>query len=113
MTPETRANLSRYKLPETLVLCGVMREENIMHIKDLRPALVSCVGALAAALCCLLPLGVIALGLGSGVFMATTMRYQSMLLPLGVLAVTAGIRAVFRGSGALSKTRLHDGLAVA
>src|SRR6267378_5116271 len=67
--------------PETLVLCGVMREENIMHIKDLRPALVSCVGALAAALCCLLPLGVIALGLGSGVFMATTMRYQSMLLP--------------------------------
>jgi len=73
-----------------------MREENIMHIKDLRPALVSCVGALAAALCCLLPLGVIALGLGSGAFMATTMRYQSMLLPLGVLAVTAGYVLYFR-----------------
>ena len=61
-----------------------------MHIKDLRPALVSSVGALAASLCCLLPLGVIALGLGSGAFMATTMRYQRLLLPLGVLAVTAG-----------------------
>jgi Cu/Ag efflux protein CusF len=38
----------------------------------------------------LLPLAVIVLGLGSGAFMATTMRYQYLLLPLGILAVTAG-----------------------
>jgi len=67
-----------------------------MHIKDLRPALASGVGAAAASLCCLLPLMVIALGLGSGAFMATTMRYQRLLLPLGVLAVTVGYVLYFR-----------------
>ena len=61
-----------------------------MHMQDLKPALVSLVGALAASLCCLLPLSVLVLGLGSGAFMATTMRYQRLLLPLGLLAVTAG-----------------------
>jgi hypothetical protein len=50
----------------------------------------SLVGAFAAPLCCLLLLAVIVLGLGSGAFVATTMRYQWMLLPLGILAVTAG-----------------------
>jgi len=59
-------------------------------MQDLKPALVSLVGALAASLCCLLPLSVLVLGLGSGAFMATTMRYQRLLLPLGLLAVTAG-----------------------
>jgi len=61
-----------------------------MHLKDLKPTLVSWAGAFAASLCCLLPLAVIVLGLGSGAFMATTMRYQYLLLPLGILAVTAG-----------------------
>jgi len=71
-------------------LCGVTREEGTMHLKDLQPALVSLVGAFAASLCCLLPLTVMMLGVGSGAFMATTMRYQALLLPLGLLAVTAG-----------------------
>lgn len=61
-----------------------------MHLKDLKPALVSLVGAGAASLCCFLPLAVIGLGLGSGAFMATTMRYQAVLLPFGILAVTVG-----------------------
>ncbi len=61
-----------------------------MAIPDIKPALVSLVGALAASLCCLLPLAVIVLGLGSGAFMATTMRYQWILLPLGALAVATG-----------------------
>jgi Cu/Ag efflux protein CusF len=67
-----------------------------MHLNDLKPAVVSLVGAFAASLCCLLPLAVIILGLGSGAFMATTMRYQWMLLPLGILAVTAGYVWYFR-----------------
>jgi mercuric ion transport protein len=67
-----------------------------MLMKPLKPALVSLVGALAASLCCLLPLAVIALGLGSGAFMATTMRYQHLLLPLGILAVAAGYVLYFR-----------------
>jgi Cu/Ag efflux protein CusF len=61
-----------------------------MRVRELKPALVSLMAALAASLCCLLPLAVIVLGLGSGAFMATTMRYQRMLLPLGMLGVAAG-----------------------
>ncbi len=61
-----------------------------MHIGDLKPALVSLIAAFAASLCCLLPPAVIVLGLGSGAFMATTMRYQRVLLPLGMLGVTTG-----------------------
>jgi Cu/Ag efflux protein CusF len=68
----------------------------VIHLKDLKPTLVSYVGAFAASLCCLLPLAVIVLGLGSGAFMATTMRYQYLLLPLGILAVTAGYFLYFR-----------------
>jgi Cu/Ag efflux protein CusF len=73
-----------------------MQEEGAMHVKDVKPALVSLVGAFAASLCCLLPLGVIVFGLGSGAFMATTMRYQSILLPLGLLGVTGGYVLYFR-----------------
>jgi len=62
----------------------------MMQAKDLNPSLVSLVGAFAASLCCLLPLAVIVLGLGSGAFMATTMRYQYLLLPLGMLTVMVG-----------------------
>jgi Cu/Ag efflux protein CusF len=68
----------------------------MMHAKDIKPALVSLVGAFASSLCCLLPLAVIVLGLGSGAFMARTMRYQAILLPLGMLAVTVGYALYFR-----------------
>ena len=47
-------------------------------------------GALLSSLCCLLPLAVIALGLGSGAFMAVTMRYSWLLIPAGVLGVATG-----------------------
>lgn len=61
-----------------------------MRVTDLKPALVSVCSALLASLCCLLPLAVMVLGLGSGAFMALTMRYQAILLPLGILGVAAG-----------------------
>lgn len=47
-------------------------------------------GALLSSLCCLLPLGVIVLGLGSGAFMAVTMQYRWVLIPAGVLGVALG-----------------------
>ena len=47
-------------------------------------------GAVLSSLCCLLPLAVIVLGLGSGAFMAVTMRYRWLLIPAGVLGVTTG-----------------------
>ena len=47
-------------------------------------------GAVLSSLCCLLPLVVIVLGLGSGAFMAVTMQYRWILIPAGVLGVTTG-----------------------
>jgi Cu/Ag efflux protein CusF len=73
-----------------------MREESVMHVRAFKPALVSLMAAFAASLCCSLPLAVIVFGFGSGAFMATTMRYQRMLLPLGILGVTAGYLLYFR-----------------
>jgi len=61
----------------------------------MRPGTVSAgvtawVGALLSSLCCLLPLAVIVLGLGSGAFMALTMQYRWLLIPAGVLGVGTG-----------------------
>ncbi len=53
-------------------------------------------GALLSSLCCLLPLTVILLGLGSGAFMATTMRYRWLLIPAGVLGIGAGFALYVR-----------------
>ena len=53
-------------------------------------------GALLSSLCCLLPLTVIALGLGSGAFMAVTMQYRWILIPTGVLGVLAGFALYMR-----------------
>lgn len=47
-------------------------------------------GAVLSSLCCLLPLAVIVLGLGSGAFMATTMQYRWFLIPAGVLGIASG-----------------------
>jgi hypothetical protein len=48
------------------------------------------IGAVLSSLCCLLPLAIIVLGLGSGAFMAVTMQYRWILIPLGVLGVITG-----------------------
>src|SRR2546426_7008658 len=61
-----------------------------MRVTNLKPALVSVCSALLASLCCVLPLAVMIFGLGSGAFMALTMRYQVLLLPLGILGVVTG-----------------------
>jgi hypothetical protein len=48
------------------------------------------VGAILSSLCCLLPLAIIVLGLGSGAFMAVTMQYRWLLIPAGVIGVATG-----------------------
>src|SRR5712692_11178621 len=53
-------------------------------------------GALLSSLCCLLPLAVIVLGLGSGAFMAVTMRYRWLLIPAGIIGVATGFFLYFR-----------------
>ena len=61
-----------------------------MRLATLTAGVVAWVGASLASLCCLLPLTVIVLGLGSGAFMATTMHYRWLLVPAGIVGVVAG-----------------------
>ncbi len=51
----------------------------------------SIVGAGIASLCCVLPLAVVLLGIGTGAFMATTMKYTSIFVPIGVVSVGVGV----------------------
>src|SRR5260370_39316737 len=61
-----------------------------MRVVALTAGLVAWVGAVLASLCCLLPLAVIVLGLGSGAFMATTMQCRWLLVPAGIVGIVAG-----------------------
>jgi uncharacterized membrane protein HdeD (DUF308 family) len=61
-----------------------------MRLAALTAGVVAWVGAALASLCCLLPLTVIVLGLGSGAFMATTMQYRWLLVPAGIVGIVAG-----------------------
>ena len=58
--------------------------------------LVSAGGAIVSSLCCVLPLAIVLLGLGSGAFMATTMKYGRLFVPVGVLSVITGFYLHFR-----------------
>ena len=62
-----------------------------MKRETISAGVVAWVGAALSSLCCLLPLAVIALGLGSGAFMAVTMRYRWLLIPAGIVGVLAGV----------------------
>lgn len=56
----------------------------------LKGGLVAVGSALAASVCCLLPLALVLLGVSSGAFMLTTMQYRWLLLPIGVVGLAAG-----------------------
>ncbi|MCI0410250.1 MAG: hypothetical protein L0191_17110 [Acidobacteria bacterium] len=66
-----------------------------MKLVELKSGLVSFGGALVASVCCLLPLTVVLLGLGSGAFMVTTMQFRPLFLPLGILGVGLGYYLYF------------------
>ncbi len=67
-----------------------------MNLGDIKAGLVSFSSAIIASLCCLLPLAVVLLGLGSGAFMMVTMRYRTIFLPVGVIGVALGYYLYFR-----------------
>ncbi len=67
-----------------------------MKAGALTAGVVAWVGAGLASLCCLLPLTVIVLGLGSGAFMATTMQYRWLLVPAGIIGIVAGFALYMR-----------------
>jgi hypothetical protein len=70
--------------------------EGAVRLGALGAGVTAWVGALLSSLCCLLPLAVILLGLGSGAFMAVTMQYRWLLIPAGVLGVATGFVLYFR-----------------
>ncbi len=61
-----------------------------MKIEIFKAGAVSMLAAFLASLCCLLPLIVALLGLGSGAFMMITMPYRSIFLPVGAIGVGLG-----------------------
>jgi hypothetical protein len=70
-----------------------------MNLGSFKSSLVSLPSAIVASLCCLLPLLVIILGLGSGAFMMYTMRYSSIFISAGIVGVAIGYILFFREKG--------------
>ncbi|MEE9531372.1 MAG: hypothetical protein V3W52_10285 [Syntrophobacteria bacterium] len=62
----------------------------MMRISNIKTILVSLVSAIVASLCCVLPLAVVLLGIGSGGFMMYTMKYSYIFIPMGVVGVGLG-----------------------
>ncbi len=52
--------------------------------------------AVAASSCCLLPLAVVFLGIGSGAFMMTTMKFRPILFPIGLAGLGVSYYLYFR-----------------
>ncbi len=67
-----------------------------MDLGAVKAGLVSFSSALIASLCCLLPLAVILLGLGSGAFMMVTIQYRYIFLPVGVIGLGTGYYLYFK-----------------
>jgi len=61
-----------------------------MRLGSVGAGVAAWLGAALSSLCCLLPLTIIVLGLGSGAFMAVTMQYRGILIPAGVLGIVTG-----------------------
>jgi hypothetical protein len=67
-----------------------------VNLHSVKAGIVSFSAAIVASLCCLLPLAVVILGLGSGAFMMVTMQYRSIFLPAGIIGVALGYVLYFR-----------------
>jgi len=67
-----------------------------MDLSAVKAGLVSFSSALVASLCCLLPLGIVVLGLGSGAFMMVTIQYRYIFLPVGVIGLGTGYYLYFK-----------------
>ncbi len=74
---------------------------------DLKPGLISTITAFGASLCCVLPLAIVFLGLGSGAFMMTTMQFRPVLYPLGFSGLAFSVYLFFRKRRACKKYSYH------
>lgn len=73
------------------------------NLRVIGGGVISVGGAVISSLCCLLPLTIVVLGLGSGAFMATTMKYTAIFVPIGVGSVSVGFYLHFRGKRRCAK----------
>jgi ABC-type Fe3+ transport system permease subunit len=71
-------------------------EAQRMRISALKSVMVSVPSAILASLCCVLPLTVVLLGIGSEAVMMTTMKYSVIFIPVGVFGVGLGYLFYFR-----------------
>ena len=67
-----------------------------MKRSDMKIGIVGLLTSFGATLCCVLPIAVVFLGLGSGAFMMTTMKYRILLYPLGITGVLVSTYLYFR-----------------
>lgn len=67
-----------------------------MKLENLSPGLLGLGTAFGASVCCVLPMTVVLLGLGSGAFMMVTMQYRPILYPLGLLGLVMAYWLFFR-----------------
>ncbi len=92
-----RASLrTRHRHVRTILKAATTIEKGNMRLTDLSPGLVGVTTGIGASLCCVLPLSVVALGLGSGAFMMVTMQYRPILYPIGLLGLAASYFLFFR-----------------
>lgn len=68
----------------------------IMRVYDVKSSIVGLASAFVASLCCILPLAVVLLGIGSGAFMMTTMKYSYIFIPAGTIGLGLGYFLYFR-----------------
>lgn len=74
----------------------------MIRTSNIKSILVSLPAAIVASLCCVLPLAMVVLGIGSGTFMMYTMKYSYIFIPTGVIGVGLGYIFYFR-----EKQRCH------
>lgn len=67
-----------------------------MQIEDLKPGLIGVGTSFGASICCVLPMTIVLLGLGSGGFMMVTMQYRFILYPLGLFGLVTAYWLYFR-----------------
>lgn len=67
-----------------------------MKPTDLKYGFMSVITAFSATLCCVLPMTIVFLGMGSGAFMMTTMKFRIILYPLGLLGVGVSYYLYFK-----------------
>lgn len=68
-----------------------------MGLNDLKSSLLSLASAGLSSLCCVLPLVIVLLGLGTGAFMATTMKFKLIFIPLGLAGLIVSYVLYLRG----------------